>query len=435
MPSLRPLFVTLLVGTAPMPALAQAADSAVVLSVRPDHADWLYSLGDSARFDVTVTRAGKPVPGARVRIQVGPERMPPLVVDTLEPARGRGRLAVAMHTPGFLRAIATTAVDGRTHTAMATVGFSPERIAAATPMPADLMAFWQAAIADARRVPLEPVMTRMAERSTPEVDVYHVSFQNQRAGSRLYGILSVPAKPGRYPAMLVVPGAGVRPYFPAIGVARRGVIHLAIGIHGIPVDRDSLLYNELRATALQQYWRYGVEDRDLYYYKRVYTGVVRAGDFLLSLPQWDGEHYVVQGGSQGGALALVAGALDPRVDAIAVTHPAMSDLFAPFAGRAGGWPHIFADTAGMKALPEKMATIPYYDAVNFARLVRIPGIYAWGFNDPTVPPSASFATYNAVTAPKEKLLSPPNGHDRAPWQTDRMDAWLLEQLGVRAPRR
>ncbi|HEY0995308.1 MAG TPA: acetylxylan esterase, partial [Gemmatimonadaceae bacterium] len=336
-------------------------------------------------------------------------------------------------TPGFLRATATAEVDGRQYAAMATTGFSPERIQAATPMPPDLMDFWTQAIAEARRVPLEPVMTRMPERSTKEVDVYHVSFQNQRVGSGLYGILSVPTAPGRHPAMLVVPGAGVRPYFPAIGVARRGVIHLAIGIHGIPVDRDSLLYNELRATALQQYWRYGAEDRDLYYYKRVYVGVVRAGDFLLSLPQWDGEHYVVQGGSQGGGLAMVAGVLDSRVDAIAVSYPALSDQFGYFAGRAGGWPHMFADTAGMKALPEKMATIPYYDGVNFARLLRIPGIYAWGFNDPTVPPTASFATYNAITAPKEKLLSPPNGHNRAPWQSDRMDEWLMEKLGVGSP--
>ena len=135
------------------------------------------------------------------------------------------------------------------------------------------------------------------------MDAYHVSFQNQRAGSRIYGMLSVPARPGRYPAMLVVPGAGVRPYFPSIATARRGVIHLAIGIHGIPVDRDSLLYNELRASALQTYWTYGIEDRDRYYYNRVFVGVLRAGDFIYSLPQFDGTNYVVQGGSQGGGLA------------------------------------------------------------------------------------------------------------------------------------
>lgn len=432
MPPLRLLLLLPLLGVAAPAARAQAPDTAVVLSVTPDHADWLYALGDSAHFSVALTRGGRPIPGVRVRVQVGPERMPADRVDTLLLAAGRARVSGAMRAPGFLRAIATAEVEGRSYTAMATAGFSPEGIEAATPMPPDLMEFWRGAIAEARRVPLESVMTRMPDRSTKDVDVYHVSFQNQRVGSRLYGILSVPTAPGKYPAMLVVPGAGVRPYFPAIGIARRGVIHLAIGIHGIPVDRDSLLYNELRATALQQYWRYGVEDRDLYYYKRVFVGVVRAGDFLLSLPQWDGEHYVVQGGSQGGGLAMVAGALDPRVDAIAVSYPAMSDQFGYFAGRAGGWPHMFADTAGMKALPEKMATIPYYDGVNFARMLRIPGIYAWGFNDPTVPPTASFATYNAVTAPKEKLLSPPNGHNRAQWQSDRMDEWLMRQMGVRA---
>ncbi|MDQ2668965.1 MAG: acetylxylan esterase, partial [Gemmatimonadota bacterium] len=237
--------------------------------------------------------------------------------------------------------------------------------------------------------------------------------------------------PGKYPATLVVPGAGVRPYFPDVALARKGVIHLAIGIHGIPVDRDSLLYNELRATALKDYWSFAVEDRDTYYYKRVFVAVARAGDFIFSLPQFDGTNYVVQGGSQGGALALFAGAMDPRVTGIAVTHPAMSDHFAYFEGRAAGWPHIFQDTSHMRAVAEKMETMRYYDAVNFARLVKVPGIYTWGFNDNTVPPTASYAVYNAVVAPKEMFTAPVTGHFRLPWQSKRVDDWILERLGVR----
>ena len=139
----------------------------------------------------------------------------------------------------------------------------------------------------------------------------------------------------------------------------------------------------------------------------------------------------MQGGSQGGALALFAGALDPRVKAIAVTHPAMSDHFAYFAGKPGVWPHIFQDTSHMRALPEKMETMRYYDAVNFARLVKIPGIYTWGFNDNTVPPTSSYAAYNEISAPRELFLAPETGHFRLPWQTDRIDAWILQRLGVR----
>jgi cephalosporin-C deacetylase-like acetyl esterase len=99
--------------------------------------------------------------------------------------------------------------------------------------------------------------------------------------------------------------------------------------------------------------------------------------------------------------------------------------------RAGGWPHIFADTARVKAKAEKMATLPYYDAANFAKLLKIPGIYAWGYNDLTVPPTASSATYNAITAPKESVIAPEAGHARTREQTARMDAWLLNILGVR----
>ncbi|GLC28558.1 acetylxylan esterase [Roseisolibacter agri] len=418
---------------AQVPAPPAGADTSVHLVVTLDRPDWKYALGDTARFRVSLVRAGRPIPGARVRVDLARERMPAMRRDTVDLSSGAATLRGALPEPGFLRATASIRLDSVTYTAMATAGFAPERLRPTTPMPADFEAFWRKAVADARRTPLAPVMTRLPERSTPEVDVYHVSFQNQRVGSRLYGMLSVPTKPGRYPAMLVVPGAGVRPYFPSVATARRGVVHLAIGIHGIPVDRDSLLYNELRATALQNYMRAGIEDRDLYYYKRVLVGVVRAGDFLMSLPQVDSTRYVVQGGSQGGALAIMAGVLDPRVKAIASSYPAMSDHFGYLHGRAGGWPHVFQDTVGMKAKPEKMETLKYYDTVNFARLLRVPGIYAWGYNDTTVPPTSSYAVYNVITAPKQVIIVPETGHYRVPAQSDPMDAWLLERLGVHAP--
>ena len=87
--------------------------------------------------------------------------------------------------------------------------------------------------------------------------------------------------------------------------------------------------------------------------RTVAYGVIRAGDFLFSLPQFDGTNYVVQGGSQGGHLALVAGALDARVKAVSASYPAMSDHLGYLRARAGGWPHIFADTTKLRAIAEK----------------------------------------------------------------------------------
>jgi cephalosporin-C deacetylase-like acetyl esterase len=121
------------------------------------------------------------------------------------------------------------------------------------------------------------------------------------------------------------------------------------------------------------------------------------------------------------------------VKGIAVTHPAMADHFGYLYGRAGGWPHVFADTTRAAARAEKMETLRYYDAVNFARLVRVPGVYTWGYNDTTVPPTSAYAAYNVVTAPKELWVYKETGHFRVPEQAARTDAWLLERLGVRAP--
>ena len=413
---------------------APAPDPNVHLVITLDHADWRYHVGDSARFHVSLDRGGRAIPGARVRIDLGKDRMKPALRDTIALTPSGLTLPATLDEPGFVRAIVSVVVNGVTYSQRATAAFDPEQIVATTPMPSDFMEFWRGAIASARKVPLDVRMVRLPGRSTPEVDVYHISFQNDRLGSRIYGMLSVPTKPGKYPAILTVPGAGVRPYFPQVALAKKGIIHLAIGIHGIPVDRDSLLYSELRATALKDYWAYRLEDRDSYYYKRVYVGVVRAGDFIATLPQFDGRNYAVEGGSQGGALTFVAGALDPRVTAVAASHPALGDQYAFLHGRTSGWPFMLSDTAHLAAKADKMATIPYYDTVNFARLLKVPGIYTWGFNDTTVPPTASYAIYNVITAPKELDIAKEAGHARTAEQSAHVQRWLLGRLGAEPAR-
>lgn len=81
--------------------------------------------------------------------------------------------------------------------------------------------------------------------------------------------------------------------------------------------------------------------------KRVYLACVRSIDLLTSLPEWDGKNVIVQGGSQGGALALITAGLDKRVTACVANHPALSDMAGYKAGRAGGYPHLFKNTVDM----------------------------------------------------------------------------------------
>ena len=79
----------------------------------------------------------------------------------------------------------------------------------------------------------------------------------------------MPKKPGKYPAILTVPGAGIRPYGGDPRTAAQGVITLEIGVHGIPVNLDPQIYSDLYAGALLNYWTIRMNDKNLHYYKRV----------------------------------------------------------------------------------------------------------------------------------------------------------------------
>jgi cephalosporin-C deacetylase-like acetyl esterase len=78
---------------------------------------------------------------------------------------------------------------------------------------------------------------------------------------------------------------------------------------------------------------------------------------------------------------------------------------------------------------EKIETAGYYDVVNFARQVKIPGFYSWGYNDEVCPPTSMHAAYNVISAPKELYVVPETGHWTFPEQTEKGDAWLFTKLG------
>jgi len=189
------------------------------------------------------------------------------------------------------------------------------------------------------------------------------------------------------------------------------------------------VYNDLYRSTLDGYWFYNLDDRDRYYYKRVYLGCVRAIDFIFSLPEFDGSNLAVTGGSQGGALSIITTGLDSRVKFLAALYPALCDLTGYLNGRAGGWPHMFAEqNKAFNVKKDKIETSKYYDVVNFARLVKVPGYYSWGYNDVTCPPTSMYSAYNVIQAPKTLTLFEETGHWNYPEENDKLRNWLVKQL-------
>lgn len=379
--------------------------------VSPNAADWTYEPGDPVIFTVQVLSDGLPVEDAEVELLVGPEKFEESLGAREVPAGGLKVDAGTMEGPGFLRLIASATIDGRSYRGLATAAFAPEKIQPTQVEPEDFDAFWNEKKAELAEVPVNLTKKLMPERSTAAANVYHVSYDSWSHWGPpdvFYGALAEPTKPGKYPAILFVPGAGVRPYHGDSSLAGEGAIVLNIGIHGIPVNLEGPVYDNLRGAALDGYPEFFLDNRDRYYYLRVYMGCVRALDVLTEHPYWDGETLIVAGGSQGGQLSIVTSALDERVTGTVSNYPAYCDVTGYLHDRAGGWPHMFA--RGKNRDEDKIRTTGYYDAVNFARRLRAPISFALGFNDEVCPPTSMYAAYNVIEAPKELLLQYAMGH-------------------------
>lgn len=417
-----------------LPAVV-AADAPI--TVTPDRADWTYPLGAPASFRIAVAADPYPADGVPIRYRLGPEMIEGAEKDAVVPAGGLVLPVSAPADPGFVRCIVTATLNGKSVRALATVGFAPETLVPTQTEPSDFDAFWADQKAALAKVPPDYQLTPAPELSTPGVEVSYLSFQNVGgwAGpSRFYGVLCVPRGPGPFPAVLNVPGAGVRPYKGLVGLAEKGVITLQVGVNGIPVNLPPELYDSLGRGALSDYARINLDDRSRYYFRRIYLGCLRANDYLVSHPKWDGKNLLVRGGSQGGQLSIVTASLDPRVTALAASFPAYSDTTGYLYGRAGGWPGLFRpnanNTPGDAPIEAKVVTTAYYDTVNFARRLKVPGFYAWGYNDEVCPPTSTFCAYNVITAPKQLLIALERGHSTSPEQDEKVGAWVLERLGI-----
>ena len=423
----RLVCISILFSLLPVLLIGQPAEKMVKITVIPNHSDWMYHVGETVKFTVAVTRNSEPLQNVTIKYEVGPEMMTPVIRDSV--ILRNGTLTIAGGTfqdAGFLRCKVVAEYEGNKYEGIATAGFTPELIKPTAEYPNDFIQFWDKARADLASVPLDVKLTLLPDKCTELTNVYQANIQNFKMGSRVYGIVCIPKKPGKYPAILKVPGAGVRGYSGDIAMADLGIITFEIGIHGIPVTMDAGVYADLGRTALDGYMFFNLDDRDKYYYKRVYLGCVRAIDFIYSLPEFDGTTLAVTGGSQGGALSIVTAGLDKRVKYLAAFYPALCDLTGYLSNRAGGWPQMFREQK--MATKEKIETSKYYDVVNFARNVKIPGFYSWGFNDVVCPPTSMYSAYNSITASKELYIMQETGHWQYPEQNEKAKQWLLSRI-------
>lgn len=398
----------------------------------PDHADWLYQTGENAKVEVSFCKYGIPRDG-ELKYSIGNDMLQPDKHGSVKLKNGRAIINMGTKkTPGFRDMKLSVSLDGKTYEHHIKVGFSVDKIKPYTQEPQDFRSFWQKNVEELKQVPMSYTKELYKDYCTDKIDCYLVKLQINKMGHSMYGFLFYPknAQPGKHPVVLCPPGAGIKTIKDPMRnkyYAENGFVRFEVEIHGLDPRISSETFGEISRAFNDRnggYLANGLENKDIYYMKHVYVGLVRCIDFLTSLPEWDGKNVAVQGGSQGGALAIIAAGLDSRVTQCVANHPALSDMAGYAAkGGTGGYPH-FCRQPQILSNKDCLNTLAYFDVVNFARYVKAPTYLTWGYNDVTCPPTTSYAVWNTLKCTKESLLTPINEH----WTTTETNRGQMEWI-------
>lgn len=398
----------------------------------PDHADWLYQTGENAKVEVSFCKYGIPRDG-ELKYSIGNDMLQPDKHGSVKLKNGRAVINMGTKkTPGFRDMKLSVSLDGKTYEHHIKVGFSVDKIKPYTQEPQDFRSFWQKNVEELKQVPMSYTKELYKDYCTDKIDCYLVKLQIDKMGHSMYGFLFYPknAQPGKHPVVLCPPGAGIKTIKDPMRnkyYAENGFVRFEVEIHGLDPRISSETFGEISRAFNDRnggYLANGLENKDIYYMKHVYVGLVRCIDFLTSLLEWDGKNVAVQGGSQGGALAIIAAGLDSRVTQCVANHPALSDMAGYAAkGGTGGYPH-FCRQPQILSNKDCLNTLAYFDVVNFARYVKAPTYLTWGYNDVTCPPTTSYAVWNTLKCTKESLLTPINEH----WTTTETNRGQMEWI-------
>lgn len=193
-----------------------------------------------------------------------------------------------------------------------------------------------------------------------------------------------------------------------LGYAAEGFTILALdcrGQGGLSIDTS-----QVKGTTLKGHIIRGIEEEspEKLYYRNVFLDTVQAARILFSMENIDAERVGVYGASQGGALAVVCSALEPRIKKTVAVYPFLSDYrrawdldIANSAYEEIHYYFKFIDPAHEREA-ELFNKLGYIDIQHLADRIKSQVLWAVGMEDNICPPSTQFAVYNKIKSNLQK---------------------------------
>lgn len=301
-----------------------------------------------------------------------------------------------------------------------------------SPRPADFEEFWDTGLAELDAlepsVSLEPAAFQVPFASCD--DLYFSGVGGARVHARLLR-----------PAHRRSPGPAIVMFHPYARSAGDWVDKLAYVSAGFTVAAldcrgqfgESQDLGGVSATTLRGHIVRGLGDdpRQLLY-RQIYLDTALLARIVMELDEVDEKRVASLGRSQGGALALVCAALEPRITRVASIMPFLSDyrrVWEIDLARDGyGQLHeYFRRFDPLHEREDELFTqLGYIDVQHFSQRIRGRVQMTVGLMDTICPPSTQFAAYNKITSEKSMLIYPDFAHETPPGHADRVFQFMCE---------
>lgn len=287
------------------------------------------------------------------------------------------------------------------------------------PKPEDFDEYWNRAIEEMRAVDSQVVMIK-ADFETPTVECYHMYFTGVN-GARIYVKHLRPKKiAGKIPAVLKFHGYGGNCGSwsgDKLAYAASGYAVFAMDARGQGGESEDV--SRVQGRTYHGHIIRGLHDEnpDRLLFRDVFLDTAQLAGLVMNLDFVDEKKVYASGGSQGGALAIACGALEPRVSKVATLYPFLCD-----------YKRVWDMDLDMRAYQELRDYFRYFDPRHekeeeiFTKLgyidlqylaprIKADTLMFTGLMDQVCPPSTQYAAYNKMTCRKKHILYPDYAHE------------------------
>ncbi|MDP9078422.1 MAG: acetylxylan esterase [Bacteroidota bacterium] len=385
----------------------------VVLKATPQNKNAIFKSTEEVRYKIQVSNKTNSLQRGKISYLVTTDEGKKVFLDSVKlNLKGKASkdlvLTIPKKTTGFYRINFMVNLPDYDDTVRRVFGVNPEQIRSQLHKPADFDAFWKKSRELLAKVAPDYRVLERKDLSTPDKKVYSVEMHSYD-NLIIRGWLVVPTDGSKFPVHYRVPGYVVtlKP-----NMDNDDFIAFDLNVRGNGNSQDVI------NIGTDNYSVINIENKDKYIYRGVYMDCIRGLDFLYSHANMsiDTSKIFVEGGSQGGSLALVTAALDKRVKLLTMQVPLYADIHDGQAISASYNQQVFPFKVFRKyqslhpgfSWDKFYATFDYYDPQNFAPMVKCPVLMGIGLLDQFCPPRCSMALYNHISSTNKEYVCVPN---------------------------